>query len=58
MIDTTGETTAKFTAASLRPVEGEALGDFRWILWCVSPVSDAGGGVNTAFQELAVEVLD
>ena len=53
-IDTSGSE-GKFTAASLRATDDASLGDFRWIVWSVSPVSDLGGGENTAFQELAVE---
>lgn len=52
----TGETNAAFTAASLRATGDKTLGDFRWIVWSVSPVSQLGGGENTAFQELAVEI--
>lgn len=55
-IDTTKDTKANFTAASLRTKDGKPLGKFRWIVWSVSPVSDAGGGENTPFQELAVEI--
>ena len=51
----TGPVKAKFTAASLRALDGKTLGNFRWVVWAVSPVSNAGGGENTAFQELAVE---
>ncbi|GAA5507497.1 hypothetical protein Rcae01_02953 [Novipirellula caenicola] len=58
VIDTTGEAKAKFTAASLRASAGQSLGQFRWIVWAVSPVTDTGGGENTAFQELAVDVLE
>ncbi|MDF7809486.1 PDZ domain-containing protein [Pontiellaceae bacterium B12219] len=54
-IDTFGESGPVFTAASLRAVKGETLGDYRWIIWSVSPVD---GDENTAFQELAVELLD
>ncbi|EMI18768.1 mucin-desulfating sulfatase (N-acetylglucosamine-6-sulfatase) [Rhodopirellula maiorica SM1] len=53
-IDTSGSE-GKFTAASLRATDDASLGNFRWIVWAVSPVSDLGGGENTAFQELAVE---
>lgn len=45
-----------YLAASLRAVNSNTLGNFRWIVWSVSPVSDLGGGENTAFQELAVEI--
>ena len=55
-IDTTGEAKANFTAASLRAAAEQSLGQFRWIVWAVSPVTRNGGGENTAFQELTVEV--
>ena len=44
-----------YLAASLRATNSNTLGNFRWIVWSVSPVSELGGGENTAFQELAVE---
>ena len=53
----TSETKSKFAAASLRAADGKSLGKFRWIAWAVSPVSNQGGGENSAFQELAVEIL-
>lgn len=46
---------AKFVAASLRANDKQTLGRFRWIIWAVSPVTDAGE--NTAFQEFSVEVV-
>ncbi|WP_231617878.1 alpha-L-fucosidase [Novipirellula aureliae] len=52
----TGKAEANYTAASLRATEGHSLGKFRWIVWAVSPVTESGGGENTAFQELAVEL--
>ena len=55
-IDTSSETESNFTAASLRAAAGQSLGQFRWIVWAVSPISDHGGGENTAFQELSVEI--
>ena len=55
-IDTSSIKSKTFTAASLRAKEGESLGTFRWVLWSVSPVTSNGGGENTAFQELGVEV--
>jgi arylsulfatase A-like enzyme len=45
----------KFIATSLQAINGKTLGNFRWIVWAISPVSKAGGGENTAFQEFAVE---
>jgi len=56
-IDTRGSKGALFNAASLQAAEGESLGKFRWILWKVAPVSPAGGGEHTAFQELQVECV-
>lgn len=55
-IDTFGTPKGEFTAASLRTPSGKSLGNFRWIVWAVSPVTSTAGGENTAFQELAVEV--
>jgi len=54
----TGPQKEKFIAASLEALEGESLGEFRWIVWAVSPVSTAATGENTAFQELAVKVSE
>lgn len=54
-IDTTGSN-GVYTAASLRAPNGQSLGEFRWILWSVSPVTTTDGGENTALQELAVEL--
>lgn len=53
-IDTRSAATEEFTAASLRAQDGKSLGNFRWIVWEVSPVSKSRE--NTAFQELNVEV--
>ncbi|TWU32496.1 alpha-L-fucosidase [Novipirellula artificiosorum] len=54
----TGKSTANYTAASLRAAPNESLGNFRWIVWAVSPVTSTGGGENTAFQEITVEVVE
>jgi len=51
----TDATKGKFIASSLQAADGETLGDFRWVVWAVSPVSKTGGGENSAFQELVVE---
>ncbi|MCP5536215.1 MAG: right-handed parallel beta-helix repeat-containing protein [Akkermansiaceae bacterium] len=56
-IDTSGVVSKSFTAASLRAAQGKSLGTFRWVVWSVAPVSSVGGGENTAFQELAVELV-
>ncbi|MFG0288085.1 MAG: alpha-L-fucosidase [Rhodopirellula sp. JB044] len=52
-----GNSQSKFVAASLRAETDKTLGSFRWIVWAVSPVTDAAGGENTALQELSVEVV-
>lgn len=51
-----GASKSAYLAASLRAANRNTLGKFRWIFWSVSPVSNLGGGENTAFQELAVEI--
>lgn len=53
-IDTLGLKKAEFTAASIRTPSGKPLGNFRWIVWSVLPVTATAGGENTAFQELVV----
>ena len=55
-IDTTSLRAADFQAASLRARPGQSLGNFRWIVWRVVPVT--GAVENTAFQEFAVELAD
>ncbi|WPJ97287.1 site-2 protease family protein [Coraliomargarita algicola] len=55
-IDTTALTRKDYSAVSLRARSGKSLGSYRWIAWAVSPVSEIGGGENTAFQEFSVEV--
>ena len=45
-----------FTAASLQSTNGKAIGNYRWIIWAVSPISEARGGENTTFQELGVSI--
>ncbi len=52
----TGVAKNKFTATSLRAANSGTLGEFRWIIWAVSPVTNRGAGENTAFQELSVEL--
>lgn len=56
VIAAAGEST--FTAASLRASSGTTLGEFRWIIWSVSPVTETAGGENSAFQELHVETTN
>jgi hypothetical protein len=51
----TGKASTEYTAASLRAPEGKTLGEFRWIVWVVSPVTEIGGGENTSFQEFAID---
>ena len=52
----TGPVGPKFTVASLRATDGHSLGTFRYVIWVTSPINNSGGGENTAFQELVVEV--
>ena len=54
-VDTAGAHGSAYTAASLRAADGQTLGEFRWIIWSVSPINTIGGGENTAFQELGVK---
>lgn len=56
-IDTTGLRSSAFTAASMRARSDKLLGKYRWIVWAVFPVTGAGGGENTAFQEFSVDLL-
>ena len=53
----TGKAKETFVAASLRTSAKQSLGSYRWIVWAVSPVTTAGGGENTAFQEFSVETV-
>jgi azurin len=53
-LSTDGQNLQTFTALSRRSPDGKPLGNFRWIIWKVAPISDLTE--NTAFQELAVEV--
>jgi azurin len=53
-ISTEGQKVDTFAALSLRAEEEESLGNFRWIVWQVLPVTPIHE--NTAFQELSVEV--
>ena len=45
---------ADFVATSIRQSNGKPLGNYRWLVWAVRPISDAAGGENTAFQEIQV----
>lgn len=51
----TGAIKANYAATSIRSAGEQPLGNYRWVIWAVSPISNNGGGENTAFQELAVE---
>ncbi|MEP2776635.1 MAG: signaling protein [Luteolibacter sp.] len=55
-IDTSALPSDQFAAASLRSPEGSALGQYRWIVWKVWPISKSGE--NSAIQELSVETSD
>ncbi|WPJ97286.1 GH116 family glycosyl hydrolase [Coraliomargarita algicola] len=54
-IDTGGAST-QYSAASLRAPLQQSLGSYRWIVWAPALISNRGGGENTAFQELSVEL--
>ena len=51
---TKGQQIAEYTALSRQSANGDTLGEFRWIVWKVSPIT--AKGENTAFQELSVEI--
>ncbi|WP_308989478.1 DUF7133 domain-containing protein [Roseibacillus persicicus] len=55
-MSTEGQKLKDFTALSRRAPKGKSLGEFRWIVWQVSPVTKQGE--NTAFQELAVDISE
>jgi hypothetical protein len=57
-IDTRAFKGSDFNASSLKATDGESLGEFRWIMWKVFPISSKGGGEHSAFQELNVECLE
>ena len=52
-VDTRSMPHAPYRSTSLRCRNGSALGEFRWIVWCVAPVTSLGE--NAAIQELGVE---
>ena len=52
-ISTDGQKVDAFAALSLQAPKGKSLGEFRWIVWQVAPVTVIAE--NTAFQELSVE---
>ncbi len=43
-----------FVATSVRRYRNAPLGQYRWLVWAVSPVTETAGGENTAFQEMQV----
>ena len=54
-IDTRAFKGSDFNASSLKSADDKSLGNFRWIMWKVSPINRKGGGEHSAFQELNVE---
>jgi hypothetical protein len=54
-LDTTMRPSDGFTGATLSAAKGQKLGDFRWIVWQTTAVTEQGE--NTAFQELSVHVI-
>lgn len=55
-IDTRSLSDREFAMAELTARTGNDLGQHRWIVWRVSPVSEAGE--NTSYQELAVVLAE
>ena len=53
-VDTRNGARANFVATSVRRTGGRPLGDWRWLVWAISPVTNVAGGENTAFQEFQV----
>jgi len=53
-VDTRGQAAATFVASRIQRAGGQPLGAFRCLAWAVRPVSEVGGGENTAFQEFQV----
>ena len=43
-----------FEATSIRRSNGKPLGNYRWLVWALSPLEDGIGGGNSSFQELQV----
>jgi hypothetical protein len=43
-----------FEATSIRRSNGRPLGNYRWLVWALSPLEDGIGGGNSSFQELQV----
>jgi len=54
-ISTDGQAVDAFAALSLQATKGKVLGNFRWIVWQVTPITNIAE--NTAFQELSVETV-
>ncbi|MFY8199055.1 MAG: PDZ domain-containing protein, partial [Pirellula staleyi] len=52
-VDTRDGLAGPFAATSIRRSDGKPLGDFRWLVWAVAPVTSEHAE-NTAFQELRV----
>ncbi len=52
-VDTRDGLAGPFAATSIRRSDGKPLGDFRWLVWAVAPVTSEHAE-NTAFQELQV----
>ena len=51
-VDTTHQTSQNFQATEIRS-SNDRLGEFRWLMWVVYPVTDLTE--NSAFQEFAVK---
>ncbi len=57
-VDTTGQNAKAVQASSVRALSGTALGNYRWILWAVKPISQNGGGENSSVKELSVTLAN
>lgn len=53
-VDTRKVEPKQFVATGIRHSNGHSLGNHRWLVWKVFPVTGQVGGENTAFQELQV----
>jgi len=55
-VSSEGKKLQAFTALSLRSPKGKSLGNYRWIVWRLKPITSLNE--NTAIQELGVELVE
>jgi membrane-associated protease RseP (regulator of RpoE activity) len=53
-VDTRQVKPTAFEATRIRRSNGKPLGNYRWLVWALSPLEDGIGGGNSSFQELQV----